>query len=74
MCSGWPGPGVSETYRAHRQSEEVCIWMEGGTVFGVLGHGCPQMDKTLAIISCPCPKTKKEVRQFFLWGSPVPHA
>lgn len=59
MCSGWPGPGVPETYRAHRQSEEVCIWMEGGTVFGVLGHGCPQMDKTLAHV--PRPRKK--------WGS-----
>ncbi len=31
-----------------------------------LGHGQvrPQIDKTAAIATCPCPKTKKEVRQF----------
>ncbi len=31
-----------------------------------LGHGQvhPQIDKTAAIVTCPIPKTKKEVRQF----------
>ncbi len=37
------------------------IW---GSTWCPLGQVRPQIDKTAAIVTCPCPKTKKEVRQF----------